>query len=94
MGSSKGRRGSGASLANSPQRLEQHEAEGGWRGRVKILASSTFGAAATKEQGVHLCVCHFVRCDHYICSYIYGCGLWSKLTAAGLEFDIWLREIV
>eukprot|EP00752_Nemacystus_decipiens_P010393 g9262.t1 len=51
MGSSKGRRGSGASLAISPQRLEQHEAEGGWRGRVKVLASSTFGAAATKEKG-------------------------------------------
>ncbi|CAM9124614.1 unnamed protein product [Ectocarpus fasciculatus] len=47
----KGRRGSGVTLANSPHRLEQHEAEGGWRGRVRVLSSSTLGAAATKEDG-------------------------------------------
>lgn len=52
------------SLASSPQRLEQHEAEGGWRGRVKVLAASSFGAAATKEQGAAwLCVLSAVhRC--------------------------------
>lgn len=70
MGSSKGRRGSGTLQANSPHRLEQHEAEGGWRGRVKVLASSTLGAAATKEEGqqrgcgccvvLWACVCVFV----------------------------------
>lgn len=61
MGSGKGKRGSGASLANSPHRLEKHEAEGGWRGRVKVLASSTFGAAATKEEGVLPAGCACVR---------------------------------
>ncbi|CAN0563841.1 unnamed protein product, partial [Ectocarpus sp. 12 AP-2014] len=47
----KGRRGSGVTLASSPHRLEQHEAEGGWRGRIRVLSSSTLGAAATKEDG-------------------------------------------
>ncbi|CAM9337816.1 unnamed protein product [Scytosiphon promiscuus] len=51
MGSGKGRKGSGASVASSPRRLEQHEADGGWRARVKVLSSSTFGAAFTREEG-------------------------------------------
>ena len=54
MGTSKGRRGSGASTsvviaANSPHRLEQHEAAGGWPSRVKVLAPSTLGTAASRE---------------------------------------------
>lgn len=51
MGSGKGRRGSGASTitANSPSRQQQYEAEGGWPGRVKVLASSTMGSAARDE---------------------------------------------
>ena len=63
MGSSKGRRGSGVSgyvvvAANSPHRLEQHEAAGGWPSRVKVLASSTLGTAASGEGGD--CVCALV----------------------------------
>lgn len=56
MGTSKGRRRSGASAsvviaANSPHRLEQHEAAGGWPSRIKVLASSTLGIAASREGG-------------------------------------------
>lgn len=49
MGSRKGRRGSGASTASPPNRLQHHDAEAGWPGRVKVLASSTLSSISQEE---------------------------------------------
>lgn len=57
MGSGKGRRGSGSpsalrlATAHSPRRTQQSKAEKGWPARVKVLASSTLGDAASREEG-------------------------------------------
>lgn len=76
----KGRRGSGVTLANSPYRLEQHEAVGGWRGRVRVLSSSTLGAAATKEDGA----CWLVALEPRCC-YVDGCALLCMFSSVVVE---------
>lgn len=85
MGSSKGRRVGGLSpglpngAASSPhQRLQQHEAGGGWPGRVKVLASSTLGNAA-REEGSFDRASPFL---HWVSWQIRSCGAASS---AGLR---------